>query len=226
MARHTLTHASEIFHGGAQHNGAHQSKRGVPLTPIVQVDLGAPDTADADGIATSQTPAAGGEQALSLTADPVTLDVPRNVTVTSAGDETGRTFTVTGTDEYGEDMTEDITGANAGVASGAKAFKTVSSVTVDANTAGAVTVGFGDVLGLPYRIGGEYDLLAFYADATEELGSSTVVAGDDTAATATTGDVRGTVDPNTAADGSVNFRAWMKIHDPGSKTGAYGVAQA
>ena len=45
----------------------------------------------------------------------VTFDQPRNVIITSAGDDSGDTFTVTGTDETGTAQTEDITGADTGV---------------------------------------------------------------------------------------------------------------
>lgn len=102
---------------------------------------------DADGIAQSQTPSGGGEQSLTLNGAAVVTGVAylgyrRTVTVTSAADDSGRTFTVTGTDANGTTITEAITGANATVATGAKEFLTVTGVTTDDNTAGAITVGF------------------------------------------------------------------------------------
>lgn len=101
---------------------------------------------DADGIATSQTPAAGGAQSLTLDGALVsggvaTFSAAQTVTITSAGNDTGRTFTVTGTNADGAAETEAITGASGGAASSTKFFKTVSSIVVDANTAGAVTAG-------------------------------------------------------------------------------------
>lgn len=225
MSKHNLSHATEIDYGPAYHPGANGGRRGVPLVPgLVQVSLGAPLAADADGIAASQDTSAAGP--LALTATPVSLGVARNVTITSAGDDSGATFTVVGADQYGAAMREDIAGANIATAAGAKAFGRIDSVSASAGTAGNVTVGWGDVLGLPYRIGGAYDVLAAYADGTEELASSTLVAGDGADATATTGDVRGTIDPATAADGGTVYRLWLKVHDAGSREGAYGVAQA
>ena len=50
----------------------------------------------------------------------VTFTTPQHVTITSAGDDTGDTFTVTGTDRYGNVMTEAITGVNNGAAAGTK----------------------------------------------------------------------------------------------------------
>lgn len=102
---------------------------------------------DADGIAQSQTPAGGGVQSLTLNGAAVVTGVAylgyrRTVTVASVADDSGRTFTVSGTDANGTTITEAITGANAGTATGSKEFLTVTGVTTDDNTAGAVTVGF------------------------------------------------------------------------------------
>lgn len=101
-------------------------------------------TADADGIATSQTPAAGGEQELTLTGTqpPTTMLVD----ITSAGNDSARTFTVTGTDRYGETISEQVTGPNSGTSQTTKQFKTVTSVKVDDDTAGAITVGWAAVV--------------------------------------------------------------------------------
>lgn len=97
--------------------------------------------ADADSIVTSVTPAGGG--ALTLTnAAGVSFTNPTLITVTSIGDETGRTFTITGKDETGlHDLTVTLAGANAGAATTTRAFTRVTAVSVDAATADAITVG-------------------------------------------------------------------------------------
>lgn len=116
-----------------------------------------PIDVDTDGIAESQTPAAGGEQELTLNGALCDLGTAGafdlydagyssgiagvRIGITSAADETARTFTVTGTDQNGHAVTETITGANAGVAESTKYFRTISSVAVDDDTAGAITVG-------------------------------------------------------------------------------------
>lgn len=191
------------------------------LAAIV-VNLGAPDAADADGIALSQTPASGGEQSLTLNGTTVAsgvavLDVPRNITVTSGGNDSGRTITVTGSDEYGSVMVEEITGANAGVASGKKAFKKVSSVQVDNDTAGTVTVGFGDVLGLPVYLDDASNIIVEQENGSAAGSAGTVVAGDNAKPTATTGDVRGTYDPNSASDGDKNFSLFVLLQNADNK---------
>jgi hypothetical protein len=64
------------------------------------------------------------------------------ITLTSAGDDSARTATVTGTDVLGYAQTEDVTMANAGVATSAKTFKTVTSIAIDGSgTAGTLSVG-------------------------------------------------------------------------------------
>ena len=64
------------------------------------------------------------------------------ITLTSAGDDSARTATVTGTDVLGSSQTEDVTMANAGVATSAKTFKTVTSIAIDGSgTAGTLSVG-------------------------------------------------------------------------------------
>ena len=71
----------------------------------------------------------------------VTFDEPCNITILSAGDDSGDTFTVTGTDVNGDAQTEEITGANAGTATGSKYFKTVSQIATDGASAGNVSAG-------------------------------------------------------------------------------------
>jgi len=110
-----------------------------------------PDAADDNGISVSQTPAAGGAQNLTITGalasgGVATMDVARQVIITSAGDESGRTFSVTGTNVHGDVIKEDITGINIGVATSVHDYKTVTQVQVDADTAGAVLVGTSGVL--------------------------------------------------------------------------------
>ena len=66
--------------------------------------------------------------------------------VSAGGNESGKTFTVVGTDMSGVAQTEVITGpaANATVL-GSKTFQSISSITPSANTAGSITMGFTGV---------------------------------------------------------------------------------
>lgn len=105
-----------------------------------------PAAADDNGICASQTPAAGGVQNLTLNGALVTggvavMDIQRHVIITSAADDHSRTFTVYGVDGIGHTISEAVTGVSGGAASTTKNFKTVTRVTTDDNTAGAVIVG-------------------------------------------------------------------------------------
>ena len=73
----------------------------------------------------------------------VTMDCPRNVTILSAGDDSGITLTVTGTDESGTAITEVITGADTGTATGSSFFKTVTQIATSGSSAGNVSAGSG-----------------------------------------------------------------------------------
>ena len=69
----------------------------------------------------------------------------RNVTVTTAGTgDSGKTCTITGTDVFGDAMTEVITSTGSAEAvAGAKLFLTVSAVECSAQYAANITVGSG-----------------------------------------------------------------------------------
>lgn len=107
------------------------------------------EAANTDGIAESQTPLAGGN--LTLTASPVTLDTQRRVLFTFAADETGRTFVVYGTVEGGAAIQETVAGT-ATTAVTTQDFLTVTRITIDAASAGAIEVGTNGVGSSPWQI--------------------------------------------------------------------------
>lgn len=153
----------------------------------------------------------------------------RNVRITSAGNDSTATFLVSGYDVYGYPMSERITGANAGVASGAKAFKYIASIVPAGTVSGSnVSVGTGDVIGLPLRADFFGDVSIVYNNAvvTASTGFTAAVLTDP--ATTTTGDVRGTYALQTASDGSRRLQVVLRP-DPTniqSTTGMFGVTQA
>tara|TARA_S200002703_G_scaffold74073_1_gene63929 strand:+ start:541 stop:1176 length:636 start_codon:yes stop_codon:yes gene_type:complete len=104
------------------------------------------DAADADGVCQSQTPAAGGSQNLTIngakaSGGVATFGAARQVTVTSAGNDAGRTFVITGTDVNGDALSESLAGPDTDTVTTTKHFKTVTQVTIDDDSAGALTVG-------------------------------------------------------------------------------------
>ena len=113
------------------------------MKPIVKTLTTLSD--DDNGVCASQTPAAGGEQSLSIDGALVsggvaTIAEAQIITITCAANETGRTFTVTGTDADGVTITEAVAGA-AGALTTTSYFKTITGITVDDDTAGAIIVG-------------------------------------------------------------------------------------
>ena len=99
---------------------------------------------DADGISVATS--VGNNAALVIggalaSGGSVTLSHGRVVTILSAGDDSAKSFTVTGTDVDGDSQTESITGANAGTATGSKYFKTISGISAVGNPAGNVSAG-------------------------------------------------------------------------------------
>jgi hypothetical protein len=99
--------------------------------------------ANAAIIAASQTP--GGAGLLTLVSSPVVLDDVRRVLITSAGNNSGVTFTVTGTSHANTPITETVAGANAGTSQTVNDFGTVNSISISGASTGAVTVGTSGV---------------------------------------------------------------------------------
>ena len=99
---------------------------------------------DADGITTTASLSGAGTLTINgalASGSEVELSSGRQVTITSAGNDTGVTFTVTGTDVNGAAQTEAITGASGAAATSTKYFKTITEIANSAASAGAVTAG-------------------------------------------------------------------------------------
>lgn len=116
----------------------------------------------ANGYALSQTPGAAGN--LTLNGSLVTAGVgvppaPARVGITSAGNDSGRTFTVTGTarpEQGGGVLVEKVKGANVGTALTTQDFATVTQIATDAATAAAVTSGTALLASGPWVVWSEY----------------------------------------------------------------------
>jgi len=115
------------------------------ISDVIPVTITADTVAlDADGISVATS--VGNNAALVIggaLADggSVTLSHGRIVTILSAGNDSAKSFTVTGTDINGDAQVESITGANAGTATGAVYFKTISGISAVGNPAGNVSAG-------------------------------------------------------------------------------------
>lgn len=223
MTRHMISRAASLFFGGAQYNRAYGAKAGIPLTPLYAHNFGAPAAADPDGAVTTQDLTALGVFSSTgiagalAAAGVATFDVPRNVVAAWTG---AAVITITGTDQYGEIIKE--SSASGTALAGKKAFKTITAVAVGADVTG-LTVGSGDVLGLPFRVDANGLL---FARANNAIDAGVFVPAVTTSpATALTGDVRGTFDPAVALNAANTVQVGLVVANPATKIGAYGVAQ-
>jgi len=115
-----------------------------PSTVIIQLVA-----AVANGIATSQAVGAAGPLTIngSLASGGVaTMDVARRIIIASAGADSAKVFTVTGTSRDGNTQSETITGvATPTPVQSVLDYKTVTSILASAATAGNITVGTNSV---------------------------------------------------------------------------------
>ena len=106
-----------------------------------------PDAVDADGISVAATLSEAGNLTLggALTVGGVyTADIARRIGILSAGNDSGDTFTITGTDPDGKAQVEEVTGASGGTAESTGYFATVTIVYIDGASASNVSVGTVD----------------------------------------------------------------------------------
>ena len=256
--KHSLSRADRVYVGNGYDGAVYgvNGRPGVPINFLTKIDLGAPKLAVAAGIVKGATGAGEAPKinTITVTADTygsspldptaalstttvngqtvMILDVPRNVTAAINTAVGNMTFLITGYDQYYVPMTELLSIAAAGTAVvGVKAFKYIRSIamTSDADEeAKAINVGFGSVLGLPYKLAAKSDLLSMFFDDALDVPSAIVPAVTTSPATNITGDVRGTVSNATVGNlnGTKTYKGWMHVADPNTAIGLRGVTQA
>ena len=226
-----MTHFSDALRSGDAAPVGSGLSKGYQRAELLAVEFGAVTTLTSTGICVSVT-TTGASSGLSATGSLVsggvaTFDVPRAVSLTSTANNSGLGVTVNGTDVYGVTMSEKITGPNNTTVNGAKAFKTVTSLTATGIVT-ALSAGSSDVYGLPVRIADKGKVLGMYMDGVSATAFTTVAGFSATGAvsTATTADTRGTVTHNTASNGTRVFSALVIVGDPNTTVGLYGATQA
>lgn len=176
-----------------------------PLGRVYIFDI-VPPTLSATAVCAAQAVAAAGYATINGTkasGGVATFEVTRIFSVVSsnAGDTT-QTVTITGTDYWGQAQTQRLTLSGTTTVNSTKTFKTITAVYVSAALTGNLSVGNGDVFGLPYRVNDAgYLLRTGWAGAVAD-NAGTFVAADAATPSLTTGDVRGTFAPTTAANGT------------------------
>jgi hypothetical protein len=178
---------------------------------VVGFHLGSPVASSTTALRAAA--AIGGAGLITLLAAGQVFDVPRNVQITSSGNDSGTVYTVTGRDEYGAVVVSTITGPNTTTVQGTKAYKSITSISASVTPTGNISIGFGNVLGLPAFIGGAGNIIREILDGAVAT-AGTLVAGVVSTATAATGDVRGTYVPNSAPDGSRTYQLVVYLEEP------------
>ena len=124
--------------------------------------------------------------------------ITRNITITGNAVGIAGNVVIKGTNYNGDAITETIALSGAATVSGAKAFKTVTEIDLPIQTnvgTDTVAVGFGEVLGLPYKLS-HNTILAAYLDNAKESTAPVVTVS----ATALESN---TIDLNSALSGKV-----------------------
>jgi hypothetical protein len=215
MSKNTLSRAGQLYWGRAT---SPKSDRPGALVVLPSFErLGAIATAAANAISLSQSVNSGVAALLNGAVGAAAIPTPRNIV--AAWTNTA-IVTVTGKDVHGYVLVE--SSASGTSFTGKKAFAIVTSVTFNANVTGA-TVGTGVVIGLSYRCD-KADFITARVDNTVD--AATVVPADTTVpATATTGDVRGTVTFASAPDATKVYSVTYVVKDPETKEGTFGFPQ-
>ena len=96
---------------------------------------------DSDGICEAQTHSSGGTQNLTINGElsfsgTVSFISPHIIIITSVGNDSSRTFSVSGTDVRGATISESITGGNASSVVTSNYFKTVTGIVINGNSSG------------------------------------------------------------------------------------------
>ena len=165
----------------------------MPLTP--QSFRVHTPTDDADGIYTAATPGAAGSltldgaQVSNGVATPDTADIGQIVRITSAGDDSGIHFILTGKDADGGTQVQNVAGSNAGNADTTLFWSEVSDITISAAAAGNVTIGWLNSLDFVSKTlrpdWRNQDVVGIQADTDGAQIVTITSAGDDTAVTFT-----------------------------------------
>ena len=171
------------------------------LGQIAIIERSATEAAAASNTAVHASIAAN-EGAQTITTNITNPPCPRNITITCAhaagGSDMSGNVVITGTNIFGETITDTIAEGTDGTKQGTVAFKTVTSILVPGwkQDGDAITVGFGDKLGLPFYLYHADQVIQCSRNYAIESTRATVVADDDEIE-------NNTIDLSSALNGSV-----------------------
>lgn len=134
--------------------------------------------------------------------DPSTM-LSRSVSATGVSAGSGGTLTVNGWDVYGYAMTQTLTlAAGVNTVNTLKAFKYIGSIVPNFSDANNVSIGYGDVVGLPLYASKFSNCGLVYNSAAVFAATGFIAGVTTNPSTAALGDVRGTYALQSASDGT------------------------
>jgi hypothetical protein len=179
----------------------------VGVDGITTVDIPAPPAALATGILNAQSIAAAGVSVPVVGFNTSVLGrYGRNVTVVASGAATSN-VTVYGFDYLGQAIKESFTLNGASPVLGKKMFADIVNVAYGLTAATTINVGYGNVLGLPYKALGTTVIGELTSGVTP--GTPGVLVPGVDAQTLTSGDPRGSYTPNGVPDAVKSYRFSM-----------------
>jgi len=142
------------------------------------------------------------EAAQTITTEITNPPCPRNITIkctkASGGSAMSGNVVITGTNIFGETITDTIAEADDGTIQGTYAFKTVTSILVPGwkQTGDKIEIGYGDKLGLPFYL--------YHADQVIQCSLNYAIQGTRATVVADDDDIeKNTIDLDSALDGHV-----------------------
>ena len=189
------------------------SASGTAATAMTLNTSGKASTTAAASIAASQ--AGGGFSSgstLALVSGATSLTLNSRITLTSGGDDSARKATITGTDLYGNTITEEVPMGNAAAATSTKVFKSVTSISVDGALAGTISAG------IEQAVNARSSLVTITSSTGDESGVLFSVVGYDMDGNAQTEVIKGPTAGNTAS-GRLVFSTIFSV-TPDSNTNA------
>ena len=130
---------------------------------------------DDNGLVTAHDIAASGSYTLNgALKDSTSLNSKITIQNTAGADNTSLKYTITGTDQFGNTLTEEIDGVsgNGAIATGSKVFKTVTAISVNGDS-GAVQIGTTPA------VAGQAALITISSLASDESGKKFTIVGID-----------------------------------------------
>ena len=106
-----------------------------------------------DGVDADQVSASGSATTLVIADGGPYGNLTETITLYSSGNNSGNTFTITGTDGNGDAQTEDLTGPNAGTVNSAEKYATITSIVSDGAIVTDIQAGIlgtGDLTGVVF----------------------------------------------------------------------------